>query len=261
MPAMTCALVERLQTIPDPRSPSAKRKYPLVDLIILGRCGVVARYEDGGESAKGGKCTNPFCGPFWSYPRAVCLRIPAPTSLPCSHRRRCRQCCCRGCGNCGRGPGDYVHLEGTPLRRTRCQQRKLKALHVVSAWAGQSGITFGQVAVADKANEITAMPELLKLLDLHETIVTIDALGVSRPSPRRSWGGPTSWRSRTIRRSDLRRFKTPLRRPPPPSCGPPGSRPLATRDTDATNSVRSGCCPRGNICPLLRARCGWGCSR
>jgi len=56
----------------------------------------------------------------------------------------------------------------------------LKALHVVSAWAGQTGITLGQVAVDTKSNEITALPELLKLLDLHEKIVTSDAMGCQK---------------------------------------------------------------------------------
>ena len=73
-----------------------------------------------------------------------------------------------------------MHLEGKTLRGTRCQRRKLQALHVVSAWAGQSGITLGQVAVAAKSNEITALPELLQLLDLHENIVTSEARGCQK---------------------------------------------------------------------------------
>jgi len=51
---------------------------------------------------------------------------------------------------------------------------------VVSAWAGQTGLTLGQVAVDAKSNEITALPELLKLLDLHEKIVTSDAMGCQK---------------------------------------------------------------------------------
>jgi predicted transposase YbfD/YdcC len=77
-------------------------------------------------------------------------------------------------------PGEWIHVDGKTLRRTRCQSQKLKALHVVSAWAGQTGLTVGQVAVDAKSNEITAMPELLKLLDLQEKIVTTDALGCQK---------------------------------------------------------------------------------
>jgi predicted transposase YbfD/YdcC len=77
-------------------------------------------------------------------------------------------------------PGDWIHLDGKTLRRTRCESQQLKALHVVSEWAGQTGITLGQRAVEAKSNEITAMPELLQLLDLHEKIVTTDAMGCQK---------------------------------------------------------------------------------
>jgi predicted transposase YbfD/YdcC len=180
MPAMTCALVERLQTIPDPRRQSENLKHPLVDLIILGLCGVVAGCEDFVEIAAWGKVNEAFLRTFLAVPhgiashdtftRVFALLPPATVQavlLPWLLERR-------GVA------GDYVHLDGKTLRGTRCQQRKVKALHVVSAWAGQSGITLGQVAVAAKSNEITAMPELLQLLDLHEKIVTTDAMGCQK---------------------------------------------------------------------------------
>jgi hypothetical protein len=180
MPAMTCALVERLQTIPDPRRPSENLKHPLVDLIILGLCGVVAGCEDFVEIAAWGKVNEAFLRTFLEVPhgiaspdtftRVFALLPPATVQavvLPWLVERR-------------GVPGDYVHLEGKTLRGTRCQRQKLKALQVVSAWAGQSGITLGQVAVAAKSNEITAMPEVLKLLDLHEKIVTTDAMGCQK---------------------------------------------------------------------------------
>ena len=180
MPAMTCALVERLQTIPDPRRPSENLKHPLVDLIILGLCGVVAGGEDCVEIAKWGQVNEAFLRTFLALPHGIASHdtftrvfalLPPETVqavlVPWLVDRR-------------GAPGDYVHVDGKTLRGTRCQRQKLKALQVVSAWAGQSGITLGQVAVADKSNEITALPALLKLLDLHEKIVTIDAMGCQK---------------------------------------------------------------------------------
>ena len=181
MPLMTCALVERLQAIPDPRRPNKNRKHPLVDLILLGFCGVLAGCEDFVEIATWGKVNEPFLRTFLELPHGVAshdtftrvfaLLPPATVQavlLPWLLERR------------GGEPGPYVHVDGKTLRGTRCQQRKLKALHVVSAWAGQSGLTLGQVAVAEKSNEITAMPALLQLLDLHEKIVTTDAMGCQK---------------------------------------------------------------------------------
>ena len=66
--------------------------------------------------------------------------------------------------------GEWLHGDGKTLQGTRCQSRKLQALHVVSAWASQTRLTLGQVAVDTKSNEITAIPELLKLLELHERL-------------------------------------------------------------------------------------------
>jgi predicted transposase YbfD/YdcC len=77
-------------------------------------------------------------------------------------------------------PGDWVHLDGKAMRHTGRTTPQLKALHVVSAWAGQTGITLGQVAVDAKSNEITAMPQLLAVLDLHDKIVTTDAMGCQK---------------------------------------------------------------------------------
>ena len=79
-----------------------------------------------------------------------------------------------------RVPGDGIPLDGKTLRQTRRPTTQVKALHVVSAWAGQTGLTLGQVAVNAKSNEITAMPELLELLDLHDKIVTTDAMGCQK---------------------------------------------------------------------------------
>jgi predicted transposase YbfD/YdcC len=177
MTAMTCALVERLQTIPDPRRPGENLKHPLVDLIILGFCGVVAGCDDFVEIAEWGKVNEAFLRSFLELPHGIAshdtftrvFALLQPTMLqevvlPWLLERR-------------GVPGDWVHLDGKTLRQTRRKSQKLKALHVVSAWAGQSGITSGQVAVAAKSNEITAMPQLLELLDLRDKIVTTDAMG------------------------------------------------------------------------------------
>jgi predicted transposase YbfD/YdcC len=56
-------------------------------------------------------------------------------------------------------------------------RKDCRPLHVVSAWASECGITLGQVAVNEKNNEIGAIPELLKLLDIRGSVVTIDAMG------------------------------------------------------------------------------------
>lgn len=73
--------------------------------------------------------------------------------------------------------GKLVAIDGKTLRRTFSKRSGLKALHLVTAWASENGLTLGQVACEEKSNEITAIPQLLKILNLKGCTVTIDAMG------------------------------------------------------------------------------------
>jgi predicted transposase YbfD/YdcC len=180
MAALTCALVEQLQTIPDPRRQCANLKHSLVDIILLGFCGVLGGCEDFVEIAEWAQLHEAEFRAFLELPHGIpahdtfnrVFALLKPSTLqavlvPWLLERR-------------GVPGEWIHVDGKTLRGTGRRGPKLKALHVVSAWAGQTGLTLGQVAVDAKSNEITAMPELLKLLDLHEKIVTSDAMGCQK---------------------------------------------------------------------------------
>lgn len=73
-----------------------------------------------------------------------------------------------------------VSIDGKTLRRSHRKRGGLAALHLVTAWSSQNGLTLGQHATEDKSNEITAIPELLKLLNLKGCTVTIDAMGCQK---------------------------------------------------------------------------------
>ena len=71
-------------------------------------------------------------------------------------------------------------VDGKTLRRSHDRRKGLGAMHSVSVWASEFGLTLGQVATEEKSNEITAIPEVLKLVDLQGAIVTIDAMGTQK---------------------------------------------------------------------------------
>ena len=73
--------------------------------------------------------------------------------------------------------GQVIAVDGKKLRRSHDQQTGKEAIYMVSAWATENQLVLGQTKVADKSNEITAIPELLQLLDTTGCIVTIDAIG------------------------------------------------------------------------------------
>ena len=127
MPALTCALVEQLQTIADPRRQSENLKHPLVDVILLGFCGVLAGCEDFVELATWGHINEAFLRTFLELPhgipshdtftRVFAMLPPATLQavlVPWLLERR-------------GVPGEWIHLDGKTLRRTRCQSQKLKA--------------------------------------------------------------------------------------------------------------------------------------
>lgn len=73
--------------------------------------------------------------------------------------------------------GEIIAIDGKTVRRSLDKASGKAAIHMVSAWAQQNHLVLGQVKVDDKSNEITAIPKLLKQLDLKGTVVTIDAMG------------------------------------------------------------------------------------
>jgi predicted transposase YbfD/YdcC len=71
-------------------------------------------------------------------------------------------------------------VDGKTSRRSHNRNKGLGALHSVSVWASEFGLSLGQVACEEKSNEITAIPELLRLVDIKGTIITIDAMGTQK---------------------------------------------------------------------------------
>jgi predicted transposase YbfD/YdcC len=71
-------------------------------------------------------------------------------------------------------------VDGKTLRRSHDHAKGVSALHSVSVWASELGLSLGQVACAEKSNEITAIPELLRLVDITGAIITIDAIGTQK---------------------------------------------------------------------------------
>jgi predicted transposase YbfD/YdcC len=72
--------------------------------------------------------------------------------------------------------GELVSLDGKTIRGAKSKGKK-SPFHVVSAWAHQSNMVLGQLMTDEKSNEITAIPKLIELLELEQTVITIDAMG------------------------------------------------------------------------------------
>ena len=70
-----------------------------------------------------------------------------------------------------------IHIDGKSAKGSDDREGKLKALHSMSAWSSEHGLVLAQQKVDGKSNQITAVPLLLKLLNLKGSVVTLDAMG------------------------------------------------------------------------------------
>lgn len=83
----------------------------------------------------------------------------------------------------------HLAIDGKTLRGSHDHRKGLGALHLVSAWAVDCGVSLGQLATAEKSNEITAIPELLEQVQLKNSIITIDAAGCQKEIAAKIVGG------------------------------------------------------------------------
>lgn len=75
---------------------------------------------------------------------------------------------------------EIISIDGKSLRGSHDKKKQVKMLHVVSAWASKNKVLLGQVKTDEKSNEITAIPHLLDMINVKESIVTVDAMGCQK---------------------------------------------------------------------------------
>jgi predicted transposase YbfD/YdcC len=177
-------LVAALGAVPDPRRQCKNLRHRLVDVLALGFCGVLCGCEDFVEIAAFARSKEDFFRRFLELPHGIPAHDTFRRVFQAVCPRALQACLIRwlkGLRQIARpADGDVIAVDGKTLRRTFDRAQGLGALHLVSAWASANGLTLGQVAVDAKSNEITAIPQLLELLDLKGCVVTIDAAGCQK---------------------------------------------------------------------------------
>jgi predicted transposase YbfD/YdcC len=180
------ALVEAFEAVPDPRRQCKNLRHPLVDVLLIGFCGVLCGSDDYVEIEEFGRSKEEFFRRFLELPNGIPSHDTFRRVFQAVSAQALQACLIawlQGVRQTFPPAADaakVVAIDGKTLRRTFDRARGLGALHLVSAWATANGITLGQVAVDGKSNEITAIPQLLDLLDLKDCIVTIDAIGCQK---------------------------------------------------------------------------------
>lgn len=161
----------------DPRIERCK-EHKLLDIIVLAVCGVLCGAEGWTDIEMFGKAKIEWFGKFLELPHG----IPSHDTfgrvfglLDAEAFQGCFLAWVKAVQ--GVTKGQVIALDGKELRRSLDGHLGKKAIHMVSAWASANGLVLAQRKVDEKSNEITAIPELLKLLEIAGCIVTIDAMG------------------------------------------------------------------------------------
>ena len=168
---------ENFSELEDPRVDRTKR-HQLLDIIIIAICAVICGADTWVDIEEFGKAKIEWLRSLLELPNG----IPSHDTfgrvfgrLDPEQFQRCFLSWVQAVYEITQG--QVVALDGKTLRRSHDRTLGKAAICMVSAWASANHLVLGQVKVKDESNEITALPELLKLLTLKGCIVTIDAIG------------------------------------------------------------------------------------
>ncbi len=170
-------LATSFATLSDPRVDRTK-KHMLLDIVLIAICAVICGADGWVDVAECGEAKLAWFSQFLKLPNGIPSHDTFGevfAALDAAEFERCFLEWVQAVSVLT--AGQVIAIDGKTLRRSHDQRRGKAALHMVSAWASANGLVLGQVATDAKSNEITAIPELLRLLDLKGCIVTIDAAG------------------------------------------------------------------------------------
>jgi predicted transposase YbfD/YdcC len=184
-------IVAYFAELEDPRS-TINIKHPLVSVVVIAMMAVLAGAGGPTAIARWAKLKEAF----------LLQALPLPHGIPCKDvfrsvlsllKPEAFQTCFAAWLTALRATAEanaaaegnavdkpIFAIDGKTSRRSHDHSQGLGALHTVSVWASAFGLSLGQVACAEKSNEITAIPELLRLVDIKGTIITIDAMGTQK---------------------------------------------------------------------------------
>jgi predicted transposase YbfD/YdcC len=176
-------LLGYLAQVPDPRAHNARHRLP--DLLAITILAVMCRCEDWVEIAAWGQIHYAWLKTFLALPHGVATHDTFGRVFARLHPQALEECLSRFMqGLVEAGAGRLIAIDGKTLRRSFEAGGRRAAIHMVSAWCSTNHLTLGQLTTDAKSNEITAIPQLLKLLDVRGAWVSIDAMGCQKDIAR-----------------------------------------------------------------------------
>jgi predicted transposase YbfD/YdcC len=179
-------IVRHFEELEDPRS-TVNRKHPLVSVVVIALMAVLAGANGPTAIARWAALKKEFLLEILDLPDGVpckdvfrrVLMTLKPGSFQACFANWLQSLRATAAADMGIEQ-PILAVDGKTARRSHDRGKGLGALHSVSVWASEFGLSLGQVACAEKSNEITAIPQLLRLVDIKGAIITIDAMGTQK---------------------------------------------------------------------------------
>jgi len=169
-------LLDHFSALKDPRE-GWRVLYPLPEILLLVLCATLAGMEDFVEIRLWGQERLAFLRRFLPFERGIPSHDVLNDVFNALNAELFKCCFASWVESLRDADPEIIAVDGKTSRRTHARKKGREPLHLVSAWASRQRLVLGQEAVADKSNEIIAIPLLLARLQLAGALVTIDAMG------------------------------------------------------------------------------------
>jgi len=169
-------VTERFAELDDPRR--YNRRHLLLDMVVIAICAVICGADDWEAVEEFGQAKHKWFKGFLELPHGIPSHDTFRRVFASLDAEQFQTCFIEWIKAVYQiTEGQIIAIDGKKLRRSHDKTIGKQAIHMVSAWAAENRLVLGQVKVADKSNEITAIPQLLDVLEIAGCIVTIDAMG------------------------------------------------------------------------------------
>jgi len=175
----TVVFLDYFRDLPDARQPG-KVIYPLAEVLLLGLLAVLAGAETFVDIARFGEKKLDLLRRFRPFQDGTPSHDHLGDIFATLDAEAFQRCFVAWVAALTGTPADVIAIDGKTLRRSYQQKGAKAPIHMVSAFAARQRLVLGQVKVAEKSNEIVAIPKLLAMLAIEGAIVTIDAIGCQR---------------------------------------------------------------------------------
>ena len=173
-------IVSHFENLIDPRV-EGKNRHLLTDIIVIAICGVVSGASGWEQIEIFGQAKQEWLEKFLELPNGIPGHDTFRRVISRLNAKIFQECFLSWVHSVVEVvDGEVIPIDGKTLRRSHDSSSGKSAIHMVSAWAASNRLVLGQVKTNEKSNEITAIPELLKLLEIKGCIVTIDAMGCQK---------------------------------------------------------------------------------